>query len=62
MEELLIYKFQAEQIEDTLRVVANILDSRKKTSCIDRDIMQSIEMIKKGFDKNIETFFYFYIV
>lgn len=46
MEELTINKFQAEQIEDTLRLVANILKSRSKETCLDRDIMQSWEMIK----------------
>ncbi len=49
MEELIIHKFEAEQIEDTLRIVANILGSRKVEgqTCADRQVMKSIKMIKR---------------
>lgn len=49
MEELMIHKFEAEQIEDTLRIVANILGSRKieTQTCADRQVMKSIKMIKR---------------
>jgi len=43
----MIHKFEAEQIEDTLRIVANILGSRKKLTCADRQVCKSIEMIKR---------------
>jgi len=46
MEKLEIYKFQAEEIEDTLRMVANVLESHSRQTCIDRNVMQSWEMIK----------------
>jgi len=41
MEKLKIYKFQAKQIEDTLRLVARTLGSHPKIISLDRDIMQS---------------------
>jgi hypothetical protein len=49
VEELIIHKFEAEQIEDTLRIVANILGSRKieGQTCADRQVMNSIRMIKR---------------
>jgi hypothetical protein len=52
MKELLIYEYQAKQIEDTLRIVANILGSRTKETSADRDIMQSIGMIKAVIEEN----------
>lgn len=55
MEELKIYEFQAKQIEDTLRLVSQILKSKYKITSIDRDIMQSWEMIKNVLNKNIDT-------
>ena len=57
MKELKIYEFQAKQIEDTLRLVANLLKSRSKETSLDRDVMQSLEMVRnilKGdFDKHV---------
>ena len=46
MEELKIYKHQAKQIEDTLRMVANTLKSHSKETCLDRNVIQSWDMIK----------------
>jgi hypothetical protein len=46
MKELKIYEFQASKIEDTLRKVNNLLDCEKKESCLDRDVMEAIQMIK----------------
>lgn len=46
MAKLEIYAYQAEQIEDTLRMVANAMDSHEKKTCLDRDVMQSWEMAK----------------
>ena len=56
MSELIIHKYQAEQIEDTLRIVANILDSRnkEKETCADRCILKSIEHIKNVLNKTLE--------
>lgn len=51
MDELKIYRFQALHIEDTFRVVANILKSRSKETCIDRQICKSIEMINEILNK-----------
>ena len=52
MEELKIYEFQAKRIEDTLRLVANLLKSQSRETCLDRDVMRSWEMIKNVIDKN----------
>jgi hypothetical protein len=51
MKELIIYEFEAEQIEDTLRIVANILGSRNKVTCADRQICKSIDIIKNILNK-----------
>lgn len=53
MEELAIFEFQAETIENTLRLVANNLNSHTKETCLDRDIMQSLEMIRNVLKKDI---------
>ncbi len=45
MKELIIYEFQAKEIENTLRLVANAMGSHKKESCLDRDIMQCWNVI-----------------
>lgn len=41
MEEITIYRFQLEAIEDALRLTANIHDSRKGETCFDRQVRQS---------------------
>lgn len=48
MKEIIIYEFQAKQIKDTLRLVANRLDSSKKLTSLDRDVMQSMQMIENA--------------
>ena len=45
MEKLEIYKFQAKDVADTLNAVANLLKSRSRTTCLDREIMVSIQMM-----------------
>ena len=54
MKELKIYEFQAKHIENTFRIVANILESHSKEACIDRDVMQSWEYIKNVLNGQIE--------
>ncbi len=54
MKELKILKFQAEQIEDTFRVVARVLKSHDKLTCLDRDVMVSWQMIKNVLDEKID--------
>lgn len=54
MKELKIYKFQAKQIEDTFRLVARVLESQKKITSVDRDVMQSWEMIKNVLAEKID--------
>ena len=54
MEELKIYEFQAKRIEDTFRMVVNALKSHDKKTSLDRDVMQSWEMIKNVLNKDIE--------
>jgi len=49
MEELKINKYQAEEIEDTLRLVYNIYRADVKTveSCFDRKLAKSRKYIKQ---------------
>lgn len=54
MKELKIYEFQAKQIEDTFRLVARALNSKTKETSLNRDIMQSWEMIKNVLIENID--------
>ena len=56
MDKLEIYKYQAKQIENTLRMVANVLESRTKKTSFDRDVMQSIGMITNVIEKQIDTY------
>jgi hypothetical protein len=51
MEELVIYEYQAKQIKETLRIVSNIFNSNLKETCIDRDIVRSIEYLNKILNK-----------
>jgi len=46
MKELKIYEFQAKQIEDTLRIVARVMESKNKETCLDRDVMVAWQRIK----------------
>jgi len=55
MKELKIYEFQAKQIEDTLRLVANRLESKNRETSLDRDVMQSWEMIKNVLKEQIDA-------
>ena len=55
MKELKIYEFQAKQIEDTFRLVARVLESKSKTTSVDRDVMQSWEMIKNVLAEKIDV-------
>ena len=55
MEKLEIYKFQAIDIENTLRMVANVLDSHKKETCLDRNVIQSLERMRNVLKGEIDT-------
>jgi hypothetical protein len=54
MKELKIYEFQAKQIEDTFRIVARVLESKSKETCLDRDVMVSWQMIKNVLEGKID--------
>lgn len=54
MKELKIYEYQLKHLQDTLRVVANTLNSRSKTTCLDRDVMQSIGMVDNALKGDID--------
>lgn len=54
MEELVIFKYQAKEIENTLRLVANVLGSRKEETCLDRQIVRSQEFLKEILTKSTE--------
>jgi predicted transcriptional regulator len=53
MNEMKIYEFQAKHIEDTFRLVARVLESHKKETSVDRDVMQAWQMIKNVLEGNI---------
>jgi hypothetical protein len=55
MDKLKIYKFQLEQIKDTLRLVANLLNSIEKETYLDRDIMVSIGMVDNALKGEIDN-------
>lgn len=48
MKEVILYEYQAKTIENTLRLVSNLLESQSKTTCLDRDIIQSWEFMKNA--------------
>lgn len=54
MKELRIYEFQAKQIEDTLRIVERVLESKTRKTCLDRDVMQSWKMIQNVISGKID--------
>jgi len=54
MKELKIYEFQAKEIEVTLRLVAMVLKSKSKTTSLDRDVMQSWQVIKNILAEDID--------
>lgn len=63
MEELIIYKYQAEAIHNALRLAKRILKSDQKGSkqtCMDRDILQAFKMIENvlagDIDKQVGRF------
>lgn len=45
MKELMIYEYQAKEIQDALRIAIRVLDSRKKETCLDRSLMRAKEYI-----------------
>ena len=59
MEEITIYKYQLEKIFDTLRIAANIHESRNKAkegrTCFDRMVTQAEQFAKNALngEKNI---------
>ena len=55
MKELKIYEYQAKHIEDTFRLVARVLNSKDKTTSLDRDIMQAWAMIENVLVEQIEN-------
>ena len=55
MEELKIYKFQAESIKRTLQLVARVLNSKTKETSLDRDVMQDLQTIENVLKKDIDT-------
>ena len=55
MEKLEIYRFQAIDIENTLRMIANILDSHKKETCLDRNVIQSLERMRNVLKGEIDA-------
>jgi len=57
---LKIYNYQAETVENALRLCANTLNSHSKETCLDRDVMQAWSFIKNvltgEIDKEVKRF------
>ena len=45
MKELKIYEYQAKHVRDALQLVARVYECKSKETCLDRDVMQAIEMM-----------------
>lgn len=54
MEEIVIYKFQLEAIKEALRIAANVLDYRTKTTCLDRIVTQAEKYAENALNGNKE--------
>lgn len=48
MEEIIIYKFQLENIEDALRITSNIHKSSEGKTCHDRQVRQAYQYAKNA--------------
>ena len=46
MQELMIFEFQAKEIENALRLAMNTLNSREGKTCLDRTLIQADKFIK----------------
>ena len=53
-ETVIIKRWQLEKIEDTLRIVSNILGSHSKSTSADRDVIQAKRFAKNALDGNID--------
>lgn len=54
MEKVVIYKFQLEAIKEALRITANVNDSRKGKTCLDRQIRQAEKYAENALKGEIE--------
>ena len=54
MEELKIYKFQAESIKRTLNHIAQLFNCHEKITSLDRDVMQDLQTIENVLKKEID--------
>tara|TARA_R110000796_G_scaffold146955_3_gene263696 strand:- start:2876 stop:3073 length:198 start_codon:yes stop_codon:yes gene_type:complete len=55
MEEITIYKFQLEAIEDALRITSRLHNSRTGETCFDRQVRQSEQYVKNSLEGNYKT-------
>lgn len=53
-EKIEIYKWQLEDIEDALRLTANLHDSRKGKTCFDRQVRQAETFAKNALNGEID--------
>lgn len=54
MDKIMIYRFQAENIEDAFRLASRALESHKRETCMDRDIMWAWQTIKNVLEGKID--------
>lgn len=52
MKELKIYEYQAKHVRDALQLVSRLLDCKTKETCLDRDVMQAIQMMNSVLEEN----------
>ena len=52
MEEIVIYKFQLESIQNALRLTANMYDCRECKTCFDRNVKQAEQYAKNALEGN----------
>lgn len=53
MEEVTIYKFQLEVIQEALRIVANVYGCRNKVTCLDRQVAKAEAYSKNALNGEI---------
>lgn len=56
MKELKIYEFQAKNIENSLRIVSNLLKCKSKETCLDREVVWAWETIKNIINEKPDIF------
>jgi hypothetical protein len=54
MKKLIIYEFQVKHLLDTFNYITSQFNCSKKETCMDRDVMQSREMLTNVLNEEID--------